>query len=215
MLEERRVGLGTDTRRIKMISFGLPDSDQVARLLRELSDAPYSYQEVGATRQSDPAGYNVDRSSARVGRGDRSFKTARKAMRDWVLFDLPWIRIFPQGEPQPGALVAVAAKILGVWWLNVSRVIYTVDEPDRFGFAYGTLRGHAETGEELFLVERSPESADVHYRILAFSRPSHLLAKLGYPLSRAVQRRFAAGSLEAMRKAAQAGSAPGRVLGGQ
>ena len=41
------------------------------------------------------------------------------------------------------------------------RVVYVVDEPDRRGFAYGTLPGHAESGEELFLVRYDPATEDV------------------------------------------------------
>ena len=37
----------------------------------------------------------------------------------------------------------------------------------RFGFAYGTLTNHAESGEELFEVFLDPQRADVIYRILA------------------------------------------------
>jgi uncharacterized protein (UPF0548 family) len=29
------------------------------------------------------------------------------------------------------------------------RVVYVLDEPERRGFAYGTLPGHPESGEEL------------------------------------------------------------------
>ena len=61
---------------------------------------------------------------------------------------------------------------------------------------------HAETGEESFLVERCPESGAVTYRILAFSRPRHPLARIGYPFARAAQRRFRKGSIEALRIAA-------------
>ena len=34
-----------------------------------------------------------------------------------------------------------------------ARVVYVIDEPLRKGFAYGTLPGHPETGEEAFIVE--------------------------------------------------------------
>jgi uncharacterized protein (UPF0548 family) len=183
------------------IATRLPRADELDALFDRLSETTHSYPEVGATRGEIPKGYNVDRYSAILGRGDAVFESAKKAIRDWVPFHLPWIRVFPQGEPQPGVMVAVAARLVGVWWTNVSRVIYTIDEPDRFGFAYGTLSFHAETGEELFLVQRSRESAEVNYRILAFSKPRHALARLGYPLSRAAQRRFGAGSIQAMRKA--------------
>jgi uncharacterized protein (UPF0548 family) len=42
------------------------------------------------------------------------------------------------------------------------RVVYVVDEPGRRGFAYGTLRGHAESGEELFLVRYDPATDEVY-----------------------------------------------------
>jgi uncharacterized protein (UPF0548 family) len=91
-----------------------------------------------------------------------------------------------------------------VWWLNACRIVYAVDEMGpvcRFGFAYGTLPGHAESGEERFLVEWDRADDDVWYDIIAFSRPNHLLARLGYPLTRRTQKRFARDSAAAMRKA--------------
>lgn len=58
-------------------------------------------------------------------------------------------------------------------------------ERDRAGFAYGTLPGHPESGEELFLVERG--AGEVRFPVSAFSRPATLLAKAGGPASRRVQ----------------------------
>ncbi len=52
----------------------------------------------------------------------------------------------------------------------------------RFGFAYGTLPGHVESGEERFLVEWDRGDDAVWYDILAFSRPNHVLTRLGYPV---------------------------------
>jgi uncharacterized protein (UPF0548 family) len=72
----------------------------------------------------------------------------------------------------------------------------------RFGFAYGTLPGHAESGEERFLVEWDRTGDAVRYDVLAFSRPRHPLARLGYPLTRRAQRRFARDSAAAMLRAA-------------
>ena len=194
-----------------MISVELPRTDQIAKTLANLATAKYSYSDVGATRGEIPKGYNVDRYSASLGYGDDVFESAKKAIRAWVPFQISWIRVFPQSAPKPGVMVAVVVRLVWVWWTNVSRVIYSVDEHDSFGFAYGTTPFHAETGEELFLVERSGESAEVTYRILAFSKPRHPLARLGYPLSRAAQRRFAVGSIEAMRTATSrlSGKGPG------
>jgi uncharacterized protein (UPF0548 family) len=184
-----------------MISIGIPQEDRVAEIFGALATSEYSYPDVGATRGAIPRGFHVDRYAATLGRGEGVFESAKDAIRGWKQFDLPWIRVIPQSQPAPGVMVAVVARILGLWWTNVSRVIYTVEETDAFGFAYGTLPFHAETGEELFLVERSRESGEVTYRVLAFSRPRHPLARLGYPLSRAAQRRFGAGSIEAMKRA--------------
>jgi len=208
-----------------MISIGFPSADRIAVLFAELAAVDHSYPDVGATRGAihqdyrdlEQCGvvkkcwgfkkhrvfrnYNVDQYSAILGNGDAVFEAAKGAIRGWKPFHLPWIRVVPQSEPAPGVLVAVVVRIVGLWWTNVSRVLYTVDDANSFGFAYGTLPIHAETGEELFMVERSADSGDVTYRVLAFSRPRHPLARLGYPLSRAAQRRFGAGSIEAMKNA--------------
>ena len=102
--------------------------------------------------------------------------------------------------------MAVVARSMGLWWANAARIVYVVDDrtssPNsvtmRFGFAYGTLPGHVEMGEELFLVEWNRVSDAVTYRILAFSRPRHLLARLGQPLVRRLQQRFREDSAAAM-----------------
>jgi len=88
--------------------------------------------------------------------------------------------------------------------LNASRIVYTIDGGDdvrRFGFAYGTLADHVESGEERFSVEWRRQDGSVWYDLLAFSRPRHPLAKLGTPVGRALQRRFARDSLQAMARA--------------
>lgn len=59
------------------------------------------------------------------------------------------------------------------------RVVYVIDEPDRTGFAYGTLAGHPESGEESFVVDRT-EDGSVWLTISAFSRPSRWWWRLLY-----------------------------------
>jgi uncharacterized protein (UPF0548 family) len=66
------------------------------------------------------------------------------------------------------------------------RVVYVIDEPDRQGFAYGTLPGHPESGEEAFVLHREAGNR-VRFVITAFSRPATRLAKLGAPVSRQLQ----------------------------
>lgn len=68
------------------------------------------------------------------------------------------------------------------------RVVYVIDESHRKGFAYGTLPGHPERGEEAFVVELRDNGA-VAFTITAFSRPATLLARLGGPVTRVIQSR--------------------------
>lgn len=69
------------------------------------------------------------------------------------------------------------------------RVIYVIDEPNRKGFAYGTLPGHPECGEESFVVDQT-EDGSVWLTIRAFSRPSAWQWWVAYPILRLVQAMF-------------------------
>lgn len=69
------------------------------------------------------------------------------------------------------------------------RVIYVVDEPNRKGFAYGTLPGHPECGEESFMVHRTEEGS-VWLTIRAFSRPASWQWWAVYPFLRVAQALF-------------------------
>jgi uncharacterized protein (UPF0548 family) len=66
------------------------------------------------------------------------------------------------------------------------RVVYVVEEPNRRGFAYGTLPGHPEQGEEAFVVELADDDS-VWLTITAFSRPGSRLVRWSGPLGRAAQ----------------------------
>ncbi len=179
-------------------------SEPQAAATRASSQPPFSYSEVGATRGAVPAGYNVDHNRTLLGHGRETFAAGVSAINDWKMFDLPWVELIPH-TPQMriGETVAVLVRTLGFWSVNVSRVVYTLEEESRYGFAYGTLMAHAERGEERFTVEHNRQSDEVWYDLLAFSKPRHILAILGYPSSRHLQKRFARESLLAMKNAVQ------------
>jgi uncharacterized protein (UPF0548 family) len=188
---------------------GEPSEARISGFLLSQRGAPLSYAEAGASRTgaSELAGYAVDHNRARLGEGEETFDRAAGALRAWRMFDVGWIEIFPPDAPiEAGMTVAVLARYYGLWSLNACRIVYLIDEDDgeirRYGFAYGTLSEHAERGEERFVVEWRRDDGSVHYDLYAFSRPNHLLAKIGYPLSRRVQNRFARDSLQAMGRAA-------------
>ncbi len=186
------------------LSFRNPTPPEIQAFLDRQRERPFSYPHVGASRGTPPAGWVVDHNRVCLGRGPVVFEAARTAVRAWEMFRLGWVEVHGTGAPLvPGLAVAPVAHVFGVWFWNACRVVYTVDEDRRFGFAYGTLADHAERGEERFLVEWR-EDDSVWYDLLAFSRPGHWLVWLGFPVTRRLQKRFAVGSLAAMKRAVRA-----------
>ncbi|QVI20897.1 DUF1990 domain-containing protein [Nocardia tengchongensis] len=72
---------------------------------------------------------------------------------------------------QPGTELTVRLALGPIGVNAPCRVVYVLDDPNRRGFAYGTLPGHPESGEELFAVEYDPADDSVHGIIAAFSNP--------------------------------------------
>ena len=178
-----------------------PSLDQVRQFISIQQSLPFSYSQVGATQTQPPAGYRVDHNRIQLGEGQQTFRRAVAALRAWKQFDLGWVSVVPGDQPiGVGITVAVQARVLNLWSLNATRIVYVIDEEKRFGFAYGTLPDHVERGEERFLVELFDDGS-VWYDIDAFSRPRHPLARLGFPVTRMLQKRFARESLAAMKAA--------------
>jgi uncharacterized protein (UPF0548 family) len=188
-----------------MLSFRKPTAKQIGDFLQAQANLDFTYREVGATAAVPPAGYAVDRTRIKLGEGERVFAAAKAALERWEHFRLGWVETWPPDVPfQVGQAVAVMARLFGFWLLNACRIVYVVDEKGpvhRYGFAYGTLPEHVESGEERFTVEWNKEDDAVWYDIVAFSRPRQLLVRLGYPLARRLQKRFARDSAAAMLRA--------------
>ena len=188
-----------------MIRLRKPSAPTLRHFLDGQAKLGLTYAAVGATAASPPAGYVVDHTRVRLGEGEQVFAAARAALCRWEHFRLGWVEPWPGDTPiQAGEVVAVLIRSLGVWWINAARIVYVVDHEGPvtvFGFAYGTLPGHAESGEERFVVEWDRDRGEVCYDIVAFSRPRHILARLGYPLVRRLQRRFGKDSAAAMQRA--------------
>lgn len=190
-----------------MFEFAIPGDDAVRERLAQLSRIPFSYSEVGALETPVfPAGYRVDRHRVPLGRGAACYERAKAALQNWEMFNLSWVRLHPQAPPiTADSAVGIYARFLGVWAVNFCRIAYTIEEKgdiDTFGFALGTLPGHVLSGEERFCVEWHHEDDSVWYHVCAFSRPGKLLSRLGYPIVRRLQARFAKDSQIAMARAA-------------
>jgi uncharacterized protein (UPF0548 family) len=80
------------------------------------------------------------------------------------------------------------------------RIVAVVDQPDRFGFAYATLPGHPERGEEAFHVERAPDDR-VTFRVQVVARPELLLVRLGGPITNFMEKRVTHKYLKGVRLA--------------
>ena len=179
-----------------------PSEEDVRRFISRQQHSVFSYSEVGASENDVPSRYNVDHNRVFLGRGEGTWRRATEAIREWQMFNMSWVRLYSPTTPiEVGATVAVLVRHFGFYSLNAARIVYVVDEDGpicRYGFAYGTLAEHAESGEERFTVQWDRSEDNVWYIILAFSLPQKTLARLGYPLSRMLQRRFAKASKAAM-----------------
>jgi uncharacterized protein (UPF0548 family) len=198
-----------------MLSLRKPSAARLRDFLATQSKLDLTYAAVGATAAVPPAVYVVDHTRIKLGEGAKTFSVAKAALGRWKHFRLGWVETWPPETPiQAGQVVAVVARLFGLWWLNACRIVYVVEEQgpvQRYGFAYGTLPEHAESGEERFTVEWHEADDAVWYDILAFSRPRQLLARLGYPLARRLQRRFARDSAAAMRRVVAQGTSTAQV----
>jgi uncharacterized protein (UPF0548 family) len=190
-----------------MFFLSRPTAQRIARFRQTATQDSFSYPEVGATLEgSFPDGYNLDRNRIRLGEGSGTFERAFAALCEWKMFDIGWVELLHPPEPiVPGQTVLVLARTFGLYSLSANRVIGMIEDDSghlqRRGFSYGTLQHHVERGEERFSIEHHAQDDSVWYDILAFSIPQHPLARLGYPLSRAAQRRFARDSKSAMLRA--------------
>lgn len=185
-----------------MFSLRKPSSAEIDSFLGQCQTDTFSYPEVGATSGHAPSNYNLDHNRIKLGEGLHTFEAAKQAIREWKMFDFDWINLYyPSIRIATGRNVAVLARHLGFYSLNASRIVYTIDETNRFGFAYGTLTNHGEIGEERFSVEHDAITDEVTYDLYAFSRPGAVLARLGYPISRYFQHQFADESKQAMFRA--------------
>ena len=167
-----------------------PSPDDLARLVDAESTADLTYREVGATASPDasPAGYRHDRWAADLGSFTAErFGWAAAALAHWQVQRRAGLIIYPGSPVQADATFALAFRLAAVYVVATGRIVYVTTEPDRSGFGYGTLPSHPEQGEEAFHVVR--QGSRLQLEIVSFSRPQHRLARLGAPVTRAMQLR--------------------------
>lgn len=180
-----------------MLALRRPTEARLEELARAQADADVTYEGVGSTLTGEaPPGYRSETYERVVGRGDAAFPRACAALRDWRPQRAAGMSVWADSDIVVGTTVALAAPLPVGFALAACRVVAVVEEEDRWGFAYGTLPVHPESGEELFLVERRGD--DVVFRIAVFSRPHDLTARIAAPVARLLQARTTERYLAAM-----------------
>lgn len=152
----------------------------------EQYNSSFTYPEVGATAKQMPQGYDYLRAQRVVGMGQDLFEDCGNTILNWGI------------QKGAGFLLENSDRVvvdgqnhLGLHWgpfrtWAACRVVYVLEEPHRKGFAYGTLPGHPERGEESFIVSID-DLGVVTFEIRAFSKPARWFAKVGSPLIRFLQ----------------------------
>src|SRR5262245_4805772 len=127
-------GIDRSTRlRSTMLRLRKPTDEEIRRLIDTQAQRPFSYEAVRATRTKPPAGYVVDHNRAVLGRGSETFRRAVEAVRRWQMFSIPGVQLcWPTAPIEVGTTVVILARAGVAWSLNACRIVYTIDEDDRF-----------------------------------------------------------------------------------
>ncbi|RDG37909.1 DUF1990 family protein [Streptomyces corynorhini] len=153
----------------------------------------FSYPEVGATSGDVPlpAGYRHLEHRIRLGFGRDVFTAAGESVLTWRMHRAVGVGVVAtRDRAEPGVRVRLLLG-RGRWGLVAPcEVVWAVEEPTRLGFAYGTLPGHPERGEEAFLVELAPDG-QVFFTVTAFSRPALRYTRAAGPLVPVFQKLYA------------------------
>jgi uncharacterized protein (UPF0548 family) len=151
---------------------------------------PVTYSEVGATAGELPAGCHHVRAERVIGHGREEFERAadepfagavqRRAGATVRLSEVPL---------REGTHVQMRLRLGPLAFSIPCVVVWAERTTVSCGFAYGTLAGHPERGEERF-VDRLMPSGEVIFMIVAFSAPARWFTRLGGPIARLVQSRM-------------------------
>lgn len=161
----------------------------------------FTYPEVGATRHEPfPDGYSRLHVRREIGRGAGAYARASEALTTFAMH-----RRIPVGvtSSAPRAAEGVfVTVVLGGVIKAPCRIVWAVAGERRTGWAYGTLAGHPERGEEAFLVEHHADDT-VTLTVTAFSTAAHPLGRPFQPLITPLQRLYAVRCAAVLRRLAR------------
>ncbi len=178
-----------------MFSLQRPENARVRNMLDSVKEAAFTYDAIGCLGRDTPQGFNRDRLTVLLGRGEAVWEKARAAVQAWDVFPEDMVSVVRLADVVAiGNVMATVCHAAGLWTVNPTRILSVVDHTSaqcsRYGFAFGTLPGHLALGEEGFTIEWDKATDEVTYTIEAVSRPRHPLLWIAYPYTRMVQARF-------------------------
>ena len=178
----------------------MPTRALSAGTVASLQALRYTYAPIGATRGELPSGFHHLCRSRVVGYGERAFLAAARAVLSWQVQRGAGIRVEASSPIVAEGTVLVLHVGLGPLTVAApARVVHVVDEAARQGFAYGTLPGHPECGEESFVVDLRDDEA-VEFTVTAYARAGSLLTRAAGPGNRIFQRLMADHYLRTLRR---------------
>lgn len=134
--------------------------------------------------------------------GSNAFERAVDALHAWRMHRAAGLRIAADGPIAVGTNVAFEAPLPIGSVVGTCRIVAVVDEPNRYGFAYGTLSVHPERGEEAFVVSKD-DDGNARLDIDGVSRPVQPIARLVPPFADHLQERAVRRYLASMRSIAR------------
>lgn len=172
----------------------------------------YTYEPVGHTRamldgaQGPDDFAHLDESTV-IGHGKAVFRAVGAAVLNWGVQRGIGFAVTPGKAAEQGLTITVrirfnARPVRALGLAGHARVVW-VEENDRvIGFAYGTLPGHPESGEEAFVVTIDDDDV-VRFRVFAYSRQSWLILRAFPFVGKALQSVATRGYLRAARTIAK------------
>ncbi|MCJ1708770.1 DUF1990 family protein [Microbacterium sp. VKM Ac-2923] len=146
-----------------------------------------TYDEVGATAGVMPPGYHHVRARRIIGHGRADFERAADALLAGEVQRRAGARVELSKSPMRTGSRVTMRLGFGILSVRIPCLVVWAERTDTLaGFAYGTLPGHPERGEERFTLTLGP-SDEVAFEIAAFSKPGRWFTRVGAPLGRLVQ----------------------------
>ncbi|MBA0051149.1 DUF1990 domain-containing protein [Streptomyces sp. AJS327] len=167
----------------------------------------YPADSVGATAPGSdrrpPRGYSTLWVRTRLGTGEAVFRAASRALREWRMHRAMGVAVDAEApRAATGTRVTVGLGVARLRVRGPCRVVWTLDGERRAGWAYGTLPGHPERGEEGFLVTHRADGT-VWLEVRAFSVPGVWWTRAAGPLVRLFQRLYARRCGQVLRRLAR------------